>query len=35
MWANWPWLDPVGAIGLSIYIIYEWMIVLVGKLQMH
>jgi divalent metal cation (Fe/Co/Zn/Cd) transporter len=31
VWAKWPWLDPVGAILLSLYIIYEWMIVLLGK----
>lgn len=26
-----PWLDPLGAIILSIYIIYEWMQILLGK----
>lgn len=31
VWANLPWLDPVGAILLSVYIIYEWMVVLLGK----
>jgi divalent metal cation (Fe/Co/Zn/Cd) transporter len=30
-WLGWNWLDPVGAILLSIYIIYEWMGVLLGK----
>lgn len=30
-----PWLDPVGAILLSLYIIYEWMIVLLGKDDMQ
>jgi cation diffusion facilitator family transporter len=29
-WMKWNWLDPVGAIMLSIYIIYEWMGVLLG-----
>lgn len=29
-WMKWNWLDPVGAILLSIYIIYEWMGVLLG-----
>lgn len=33
VWAKWPWLDPVGAILLSLYIIYEWMVVLLGNLQ--
>ncbi|CAO3672287.1 unnamed protein product [Rhizopus stolonifer] len=28
---GWNWLDPVGAILLSIYIIHEWMSVLLGK----
>ncbi|ORZ21097.1 hypothetical protein BCR42DRAFT_459179 [Absidia repens] len=31
IWAKMPWLDPVGAIILSIYIIYEWMQILLGK----
>jgi divalent metal cation (Fe/Co/Zn/Cd) transporter len=31
-WMKWNWLDPVGAILLSIYIIYEWMGVLLGML---
>ncbi|KAI7880542.1 Fe2+ transporter MMT1 [Lichtheimia hyalospora FSU 10163] len=31
VWAKLPWLDPVGAILLSLYIIYEWMVLLVGK----
>ncbi|KAI8059488.1 hypothetical protein BC940DRAFT_362143 [Gongronella butleri] len=31
IWFNLPWLDPVGAIILSIYIIYEWMSILLGK----
>ncbi|KAI7860379.1 hypothetical protein BDC45DRAFT_430569 [Circinella umbellata] len=31
VWAKLPWLDPVGAILLSIYIIYEWMVLLLGK----
>lgn len=30
VWAKMPWLDPVGAILLSLYIIYEWVIVLLG-----
>ncbi|KAI8882305.1 hypothetical protein K501DRAFT_187127 [Backusella circina FSU 941] len=32
-WLGWNWLDPVGAILLSIYIIYEWMGVLLGKVE--
>ncbi|KAL0092451.1 hypothetical protein J3Q64DRAFT_1719032 [Phycomyces blakesleeanus] len=31
IWANMPWLDPLGAIILSLYIIYEWMSILLGK----
>lgn len=33
VWAKMPWLDPVGAILLSLYIIYEWVTVLLGKLK--
>ncbi|KAI9489396.1 cation efflux family-domain-containing protein [Zychaea mexicana] len=33
VWAKLPWLDPVGAILLSIYIIYEWMVLLLGNIQ--
>lgn len=32
-WMGWNWLDPLGAIVLSIYVIQEWMSVLVGKLS--
>ncbi|KAI9472010.1 MAG: cation efflux family-domain-containing protein [Benjaminiella poitrasii] len=32
-WMNWPWLDPVGAILLSIYIIYEWLGVLLENIR--
>ena len=32
-WMQWNWLDPVGAILLSIYIIYEWMNVLVENIR--
>ncbi|KAI9475814.1 MAG: hypothetical protein EXX96DRAFT_486259 [Benjaminiella poitrasii] len=31
VWAKLPWLDALGAILLSLYIIYEWVIVLLGK----
>jgi divalent metal cation (Fe/Co/Zn/Cd) transporter len=31
VWADYSWLDPLGAIFLSLYIIYEWVIVLLGK----
>jgi divalent metal cation (Fe/Co/Zn/Cd) transporter len=30
VWAGLAWLDPVGAIILSIYIIYEWITVMIG-----
>jgi divalent metal cation (Fe/Co/Zn/Cd) transporter len=30
VWAKIPWLDPVGAILFSLYIMYEWVIVLLG-----
>ncbi|KAI9360710.1 hypothetical protein BD770DRAFT_419147 [Pilaira anomala] len=30
VWAKKPWIDPVGAIILSLYIIYEWVSVLLG-----
>ncbi|KAI8377802.1 cation efflux family-domain-containing protein [Radiomyces spectabilis] len=33
IWANMPWLDPVGAILLSIYIIYEWMTILLENIR--
>ncbi|KAI8137321.1 cation efflux family-domain-containing protein [Fennellomyces sp. T-0311] len=33
VWAKLPWLDPVGAILLSIYIIYEWMVLLLNNIQ--
>ncbi|KAI8089840.1 uncharacterized protein BX664DRAFT_142884 [Halteromyces radiatus] len=33
IWAKMPWLDPVGAIILSLYIIYEWMQILLGKIK--
>jgi len=33
MWAHLPWLDPVGAIVLSCYIIYEWMAVLLVNIR--
>ncbi|KAI9252297.1 cation efflux family-domain-containing protein [Phascolomyces articulosus] len=33
VWAKLPWLDPVGAILLSIYIIYEWMILLLNNIK--
>ncbi|OAD06060.1 hypothetical protein MUCCIDRAFT_119638, partial [Mucor lusitanicus CBS 277.49] len=33
VWAKWPWLDPVGAILLSLYIIYEWVIVLLENIR--
>ncbi|KAI9323321.1 hypothetical protein BX666DRAFT_1885717 [Dichotomocladium elegans] len=33
VWAKWPWLDPVGAILLSVYIIYEWMVLLLGNIR--
>ncbi|CAO0790054.1 unnamed protein product [Mucor circinelloides] len=33
VWAKWPWLDPVGAILLSLYIIYEWMVVLLENIR--
>ncbi|KAI7867922.1 cation efflux family-domain-containing protein [Spinellus fusiger] len=33
IWANMPWLDPVGAIVLSLYIIYEWMFVLLENIK--
>lgn len=32
-WMGWNWLDPVGAILLSIYIIYEWMGVLLENIR--
>lgn len=32
-WMGWNWLDPVGAILLSIYIIYEWMNVLLENIR--
>lgn len=32
-WLGWNWLDPVGAILLSIYIIYEWMNVLLENVR--
>ncbi|KAI7876815.1 cation efflux family-domain-containing protein [Mucor mucedo] len=32
-WMGWNWLDPVGAILLSIYIIYEWMHVLLENIR--
>lgn len=32
-WLGWNWLDPVGAILLSIYIIYEWMHVLLQNIR--
>ncbi|KAG2232574.1 cation efflux family-domain-containing protein [Thamnidium elegans] len=33
VWAKMPWLDPVGAILLSLYIIYEWVIVLLENIR--
>ncbi|KAG0170537.1 hypothetical protein DFQ30_002350 [Apophysomyces sp. BC1015] len=33
IWANWPWLDPLGAIILSVYIIYEWMGILLENIR--
>ncbi|KAI9269686.1 cation efflux family-domain-containing protein [Helicostylum pulchrum] len=33
VWAKIPWLDPVGAILLSLYIIYEWVIVLLENIR--
>ncbi|ORY99560.1 cation efflux family-domain-containing protein [Absidia repens] len=33
IWAKMPWLDPVGAIILSIYIIYEWMNILLENIR--
>ncbi|CAO3657063.1 unnamed protein product [Mucor hiemalis] len=33
VWAKLPWLDPVGAIILSLYIIYEWVIVLLENVR--
>ncbi|SAM07059.1 hypothetical protein [Absidia glauca] len=33
IWAKMPWLDPVGAIILSIYIIYEWMQILLENIR--
>ncbi|CEG63685.1 hypothetical protein RMATCC62417_00792 [Rhizopus microsporus] len=32
-WLGWNWLDPLGAILLSIYIIYEWMNVLLENVR--
>lgn len=32
-WMEWNWLDPVGAILLSVYIIYEWMGVLLENIR--
>ncbi|KAI7898252.1 cation efflux family-domain-containing protein [Cokeromyces recurvatus] len=32
-WMKWSWLDPMGAILLSIYIIYEWMEVLLENIK--
>ncbi|KAI9312567.1 hypothetical protein BX666DRAFT_2030893 [Dichotomocladium elegans] len=34
-WAKMPWVDPAGAIGLSLYIIYEWMLLLLGSLIVY
>ncbi|KAI8336352.1 hypothetical protein BC941DRAFT_461767 [Chlamydoabsidia padenii] len=31
VWAKSPWVDPAGAILLSLYIIYEWSTLLLGK----
>ncbi|CEP14025.1 hypothetical protein [Parasitella parasitica] len=33
VWAKLPWLDPVGAIVLSLYIIYEWVTVLLENIR--
>ncbi|CAO3638294.1 unnamed protein product [Cunninghamella echinulata] len=33
IWAKAPWLDPVGAIILSVYIIWEWMVVLLENIR--
>ncbi|KAI8968558.1 hypothetical protein BDF20DRAFT_897051 [Mycotypha africana] len=32
-WVGWHWLDPLGAIILSLYIIYEWMGVLIENIR--
>lgn len=31
VWAYSPWVDPAGAIVLSLYIIYEWSTLLLGN----
>ncbi|KAF7726511.1 hypothetical protein EC973_008642 [Apophysomyces ossiformis] len=33
VWRNWLWLDPLGAILLSVYIIYEWMGILLENIR--
>ncbi|CDS06016.1 hypothetical protein LRAMOSA08544 [Lichtheimia ramosa] len=33
VWGSWAWLDPLGAILLSIYIIYEWMVLLLENIR--
>ncbi|CAO3642804.1 unnamed protein product [Cunninghamella blakesleeana] len=33
IWAKAPWLDPLGAIILSVYIIWEWMVVLLENIR--
>ncbi|KAI8997577.1 cation efflux family-domain-containing protein [Pilobolus umbonatus] len=32
-WMKWNWVDPIGAILLSIYIIYEWLVVLLENIK--